>query len=807
VITRRLIVYFFCAIAGGSLCAQSIRGRLTDSLNVAIPYSPVALLKAYDSLIYKGSITSDSGIFVFEQLPPGNYQLKIELPGYEKYTSGSLQADSMVDLAVPTIRLHSSAIRLNEVSVTGFKKSIEFSKGNIIVNVANSALAVGNTAYDLLMRLPGVTLDPVNYNISIQGREGAKVMVDGRVQQLSGRQLINFLQSISAASIEKIEVLKNPPIRYDASGTAGIIHLKTKKVHLYGSSGSITSSASQGFYGRGESGFSLNYKTRKFTVFSNLFSEYGKYIYVNRFNRTINYKDLSTQIDQEHVQTEWDKGLEANAGMDWFVSEKTIVGFKVTADPGRTDMSTRGTTIFSDTSSGYNRLDYYFTMPNVWSYANYNVNAEHRLDTNGGKIRLSVDYSPNQETFMGDFDNRFFNQDRASQPFRIFKSEYLETIYFFSSLVDLEKQVTPGTRISAGLKFNWQQLRRNYTIKNRDALTGNYITDTALTYGFNYLEKIMAGYAQVEQELGDFSIQFGLRTEQTSIGARVPGRSFNLARRYLNFFPLASIEYQASPKHNFQLSYNQRINRPGCYSLIPYKYFWGNLLVTEMGNPGLNPEYSNTVEFTHIYAGKISNALAFSKLNNYLLQYTIQNDSSREMIVTTTNLRHSTTLGYTFSFEARIRNWWEIRGNLTASYNTYSGKVNGMDYSALALGYDGLLTNVFLFPRNMKLEVEGQYFGPEPMGVFRPQPRWALNLALKKSFLKEKQLDLVVGINDVFYTLIGRNTVNFQNQQWKVSETYDSRRMKISLSYTFGKIKVEQRETSSNEEQREKLRH
>jgi iron complex outermembrane receptor protein len=778
-----------------------------DSLDAVIPYSPVALLEANDSLIYKGSITSDSGIFVFEQLPPGNYQLKIELPGYERYTSGSLRVDSLTNVAVPAIHLHSSAIRLSEVSVTGLKKSVEFRKGNIIVNVANSALAVGNTAYDLLMRLPGVALDPINNSISIQGREGARVMVDGRVQQLSGRQLINFLQSVSAASIEKIEVLKNPPIRYDASGTAGIIHLKTKKVRLYGVSGSITSSASQGFYGRGESGFSLNYKTRKFTVFSNLFSEYGKYIYVNRFNRTIKYEDLSTQIDQEHVQTEWDKGFEANAGMDWLVSDKTIVGFKVTADPGRTDMSTRGATHFSDTSSGYSRLDYYFTMPNVWNYANYNANAEHRLDTNGGKIRFSADYSPNYDTYMGDFDNRFFSQDRASQPSRIFKSEYQETIYFFSSLVDLEKLVSPGTRISAGLKFNRQQLRRSYAIKNRDALTGNYMTDTALSYGFNYLEKAMAGYAQVEQELGDFDIQLGLRAEQTFIGAGVPGRSFKLARQYFNFFPLASIEYEASDRHNFQLSYNRRINRPDCYSLIPYKYFWGNLLVTEMGNPGLNPEYSNTAEFTYVYAGKISNAFAFSKLNNYLLQYTIQNDSSREMIVSTTNLKHSTTLGYTFSFEAGIRNWWEIRGNLMSSHNTYSGKVNGLDYNTSALGYSGLLTNVFLLPGSMKFEVEGQYFGPQPMGVFTPQPKWALNLALKKSFLKDKKLDLVVGINDVFYTLVGRNKVKFQNQSWRVSETYDSRRIKISLSYTFGKIKVEQRETSSNEEQREKLRH
>ena len=800
------LIAVFLILLAGIAPAQSISGRVADSLGKPVPYSPVALVLAPDSLVYKGAMTDENGHYFFDHAAAGLYRICIDLPGYRRYYSMAFTLDSLDSLVLPVHTLQFSGVKLDEVAITAVKRSVEFRNGNIIVNIENSALATGNTAYDLLMHLPGVSVDPVNNNITIQGREGVKVMIDGRVQQLGGQQLINLLRSISAASIAQMEVLKNPPIRYDASGTAGIIHIKTKKMSLYGFSGSLSTSVSQGFYGRGESGFSLNYRSRKFNVFSSVFSEYGKFIYVNRFNRTVAYNNRNTQMDQEHTQTEFDRGGEANTGLDWYVSDKTTVGFKITNDPGKENLLTRGNVFLSDSGSGYNRLDYYFTMPGRWSYNNYNINAEHKLDTSGGKIRFSADYSPNEETAQAYFDNRFLSGDQNLLPPRIFKAKDTEHIDLFSALLDVEKQIGAGTGIEAGLKLNQQQLWRRYAVANRDDLTGNDVQDTALSYFYTYSEKIMASYGQVEQELGDFNFQLGLRAEQTLISAGVEGRD-RWNREYFNLFPLANVEYEVNSRHELQLSYNRRINRPEGFSLIPYKYFWGNIFVTETGNPDLKPEYSNTLEFTHVYKGIISNALAFSRLENYLLQYSFQNDSSKEMVVSVANLKSSTTLGYSLFFEAGIRNWWQMSGNLMFSYKTYAGKVNGLDYSASGLGYSGLLTNIFLLPKELKLEVEGQYIGPNPMGVFTPQPRWALNLALKRSFLKDRKLDLTIGISDVFYTLIGRNQVSFQNQRWEVSETHDSRRIKISLSYQFGKIKSEERETSSNEEQRERLKH
>ena len=794
-----LILFITC-----KLSSQSVAGRISDSLDVPIAYSPVALLNAKDSSIYKGTISDEKGNYIFEKADPGNYMLKFSILGFEEKVDSPFQLDSNASLDRGSIHLRNlKGVDLAEISVSTLKRSVEFKNGNITVNVENSALAAGNSAYDLIMKLPGVAVN--EDGISIQGRAGVKVMINDRIQQVSYRQLINILKGISGSSIEKIEVLKNPPVKYDAAGTAGLINIKTKKIKITGFSGTAATSGSQGFYPRGESSLSLNYKTKRFVFFSDISSEYGKFISVNNFNRIITYNSVTSALNQRHVETEVGYELLVNAGMDWQINKRNIVGVKATVGPGHDDSRSVGQTFFND-GSVYDRMNYDNTMLNTWNYMNYNVNAEHQFDTLGSKLIFSADYSPNWDDYHGGFDHHFlYGDDEVSSP-RIFRTFLREDLNLLSSKLDFESPLSESTSLQAGLKAADQELRKHYLFENKDVQRGEYMTDTTYSNHFNYKEQILAGYINIEQEFDGFELSAGLRAENTRINMNSPDKHFKKSLNYFNVFPVISIEAEPNENNNFELSYNKRINRPESYAFYPYKFFWGNLLTSSKGNPNVFPEYSHSFELTHVYKKIMSNALAYSHMNNYLLNYTLQNDSSKEIIEYIANLKNSQTLGYTLFCEFKLRNWWILSGNITLSYLSFKGQVNDQDYSTSGYSSSALIRNELILNKKSKMEISGQYVGSQPLGIFVIQPRWSLNVAYKIKCLNEK-LDVVFGMDDIFYTFIGRNQVNFQNQKWNISETFDSRRFKISLSYNFGKLKVERRDISSNEEEKEKMKH
>src|SRR6218665_3281230 len=156
------LIAVFLILLAGIAPAQSISGRVADSLGKPVPYSPVALVLAPDSLVYKGAMTDENGHYFFDHAAAGLYRICIDLPGYRRYYSMAFTLDSLDSLVLPVHTLQFSGVKLDEVAITAVKRSVEFRNGNIIVNIENSALATGNTAYDLLMHLPGVSVDPVN---------------------------------------------------------------------------------------------------------------------------------------------------------------------------------------------------------------------------------------------------------------------------------------------------------------------------------------------------------------------------------------------------------------------------------------------------------------------------------------------------------------------------------------------------------------------------------------------------------------------------------------------------------------------
>ena len=784
--------------------SQSIKGKIVDSIGTSVSFVTVALLKKSDSTIYRGALTDDKGLYEFSKIVQGIYLLKVSTVGYKTTFSNEIPVDSLSAIQMPDISLQTEGVSLNEVSVIATKKPMEFKNGNIIVNIEGSPLAVGNSVYDLLMRLPGVVVN--DGAISIQGKSGVRVLIDDRVQQLSGDQLMGVLKSMSASMVEKIEILKNPPVKYDAAGNAGVINIVTKKIKITGFSGSVNLSSQQGFYGTQIGGIALNYKGKKFTFFSgaNVNNQYQNN--VNHQYRAVTYNGVTTTLDQ-HSQ-EKDGGIVGNAfvGFDWYANDKNTIGIRVEDMPGSTNRVRIGTNNISDNSLGYNQLNFNASVPNVWNIIYTNINAEHLFDTLGTKLKFNADlYDPFVDIYGGSYQNNFSNSNGTTAlPPYYFNNYNTLTFKTLLTRLDFEKKFSKTFSLEAGAKASFQNMQSTYTLQNLNDTTKRYITNPVFTNTFTYKEQIMAGYVNLQKQLKKFSLQAGLRAENTDIHTLSITSGIAYTRQYFNLFPTASIGYNKNDKHNFQLSFNRRIDRPDYNSFNPYRQFFGSLLAQGQGNPFLYPSFTNNYEISHNYKGIIGGSFSYSRTTNYIFGYQTQNDSTKQTLSKIANLKSSETYALSMFVQKDLTKWWTLSLNATGFYFGFNGTVNGINYTKSAPALYGYVSNMIRLPKNFKVEVSGLFLSPWTDAVNNLKSRAAVNFAIKKSFFDDK-LNLSIGVNDLFFSLVTKNTQYVPNQIYQVTVTHDTRRLVTALTWSFGKVKIQQRDVNGNDADKKRL--
>src|ERR1051325_4666282 len=247
-----------------------VSGTVIDGNTKTIESATITLLRAKDSSVAKMSVADKNGKFVFENVADGKYLVSITATGHQKGFSESFEINAVnTSITLKTVELIQLEKTIGAVTVTTKKPLIEQKIDRTIVNVEASVTNVGNSALEVLEKSPGITVDK-DGNISLKGKAGVQVYIDGRPSYLSGADLANLLRSMSASQLDQIEIMTNPPAKYDAAGNAGIINIKTKKNKQFGYNGSITSGFSQGKYPRFNESGNFNYRNGKFNLFTSV---------------------------------------------------------------------------------------------------------------------------------------------------------------------------------------------------------------------------------------------------------------------------------------------------------------------------------------------------------------------------------------------------------------------------------------------------------------------------------------------------------------------------------------------------------
>ncbi len=757
-----------------------------------IPFANVILTQE-DGNIVNGGITDEDGNFSITA-KKGKYKLIISFIGYVDMNQDIELLDT---INLGTITLTDSTTSLDEVVIKTTKKVIERKPDRLIFNVENSIAASGGDAMDALRVAPGIALQ--NNAITMIGRGESRVMIDGRLLQLSGEELVDFLASIAADDIKKIEIITNPPAQYEAAGNGGLINIVYKR----------------GARNSWKNNTSLAYNQNKYqftTLRNNFFYNKNRLRFSLSTNGTLGNRREDEEIDVLYPDGQWlsDANVKARRdnisgrlSIDYDITEKTTIGAQYLGNYSTPDYDILANTqIFNATNQIDSTLiNNSFSGRSINSHL-YNVHMTTKLDTLDRKISFDLDYF--------DYDNKLKQNDLVNS-----FSPNGDFIGINLQSQNLGNQRIDNVSFKVDVEHPFSNININYGgkisfIKTINDLQNLTIQSAAPLFNpnssneFEYTEKIQAAYINGSKKIGDhWEFQAGLRLENTDTEGFSKTLNQKNTNQYLKLFPTAYISYQKNDNHTFSFNYGKRINRPSFRNLNPFRIYINSNAFSE-GNPFLQPSFTDNFEFNHTYKGKLTtNAFLNIRSDGFGTIFSADEETEIQSIIRENYYtNYNWGIGEIHSFDTL--SWWKSQNQiyLLGSKTVVDDNVVGVPQNGTQLYF--ATNNTFSLSKNTKLQANFWYRSPSKFVLFDISESYSFDLAIKHSMFKDKlQLSLV--LNDIFDKANdGKLTSIVNNVETVYAQNYSTRFARISISYSFGnsKIKNKQRNFGNDEERR-----
>jgi iron complex outermembrane recepter protein len=795
---RKILV--FIAVLGlsfSTIQAQKIIGKIKDESGKGLEKTTITLLRAKDSAEIKFNATDKSGGYVFSAINPGNYIVKVTHIGYVTHYSDAFELKSGMDFNVPDLNLVKSAAVLQGVSVSASKPMVEVKADKTILNVEGTINATGNDALELLRKSPGVLVDKDD-NLSLAGKNGVQVYIDGKPTPLAGADLAAYLKSLQSAQIEAIEIITNPSAKYDAAGNAGIINIRLKKNKTFGTNGSVNAGYNIGVYPKYNGGFSLNHRNKNVNIF-------GNYNYNNSKNSMLFelYREqLDTIFDQKNQFLSTNKSHGFKGGLDYFINKKSTIGVLINGNiSDNSNLTNSRTPIIYKISKITDRI-LVANNSSEQERNNVNFNLNYRyVDTSGRELNLDGDYGLFRINSNQLQPNYYYDPSGTTIQ--------SQTIYRFISPTDIDIYTLKGDyeqnfkkgRLGLGFKSSIIRTENNFGRYDVQQLNPEVKQlDVPRSNQFNYSENINALYVNYNKQLKGVMIQAGLRMENTnstgdSYGLNANGTVNNSSkltfeRKYTDIFPSAAISFNKNPMKQWGISYSRRIDRPAYQDLNPFEFKLDEYTFMK-GNTELRPQYTNIISLTHTYKYKLTTKLSYSHVADVFTQLVDTTEKSKSFM-TKKNLAtqdvFNLNISYPFSYKA-----YNAFVNLSGNYSHYKADFGGGNR---VVDLDVVSFNIYMQhsinigKKGWKAEASGWYNSPSIWGgTFESKALWSMDAGVQKTLFKGKG-NLKVSVSDIFYTMRWRGTSNFAGQLLSVSGRPEARQLRTSFSWRFGSNQV-----------------
>src|SRR5882724_3013826 len=490
--------------------AQQISGTVLDGDQAPVAGASVAIRKAADSSVLKYSITDTKGKYGFSAIAPGRYFFQVSNIGYADQRSAVYTVQGNGSGTAPAIQLHKIAGDLKQVVVNGRKPVIEVKADKMVLNVEGNINAVGEDALELLRKSPGIMVDKDN-NISLSGKNGIRIYVDGRQVPLNGTDLSDYLKTIQSAEIESIEIISNPSAKYDASGNAGIINIRLKRNRSFGTNGSLTGGYNLGTHSNYNGGLSLNHRDARW----NLFGNYNYNNTISTMNMVLHREQLDTLFDQKSSFKIASSSHSFKAGADYFLNKQNTFGILVNGTLSDNQMESASGTPISYIPTG--KVDRILQANNSSSgrrdNGNLNLNYHH-TDTLGHELNMDADYGVYRIKSNQLQPNLYFDPYGINFLYGdVFNMLAPTNIDIYSFKTDYEQNFAKG-KLGLGGKTSFVNSGNDF--QQYDVYAATKIMDTLRSNNFRYKENINALYANYNRTLKGWTLQAGLRVENTN---------------------------------------------------------------------------------------------------------------------------------------------------------------------------------------------------------------------------------------------------------------------------------------------------
>lgn len=753
----------------------AVSGKVLDNTTKeAIPYVTVSIQDNTSKTAAVG-VTDDQGMFNLEELPSGKLTISFSYIGYQNYiqTLEIISGKPKTELGI--IFLHTDAVQLNAVEVvTGQKSSVSLKLDKKVFEVGKDVLSQNGSAHDVLNGVPSVTVSPTG-GISLRGNSSVLVLINGRQ---SGLTQSNSLDQIAADQIERIEVITNPSSRYDASGSAGIINIILKKNKKSGFSGQVRLVA--GSPNDSRLNPSINFKSDKINIFSNFGIRSSDYVGLYTTNQSTMNNGNPNYLN--HVQNEdrHDDGKLIYLGADYYIDEHRTITAAFFKNATKDDDKTR---LLYDYSNANHTRDSLLTREGK---------SLEKRDYNQFEFNYTQTFKKPSKKWTIDVQYDWWNSDKKWN--LLTQRIYPETLVYpgirtnsIGSSKDLLVQsdfILPIDTVSVfemGVKAEIRKVSSQFLAEQQQENIWTIYQN--IDNDLNYTETISSAYAQYSNKFKRFNYMLGLRTEFTKIAITDIKNTYNDDKKYNKLFPTVNLSYKFEGS-TLQLNYSKRINRPPLYALYPFNELT-DLNAQYIGNPDLNPSYSDVFELAFLKAWKkltLNPSVYYQWESGYIQDFTYRENDI--FFTTPINIQHEIRRGIELSTLYNPLKWLQVNLEMNFYHFTQKGSYQdeNLDYSGKT--FTGRLSTQVKLPSKFSFQGRYNFRGAQQNAQTRNDALQSLDFGLSKILLKDKAT-IVFDVTNAFDLRQNKSTTTGTDYYITENSIPNAARYRLSFVYRF----------------------
>ena len=796
IIILTLLVTIIPAVSNAQYIVQ---GTVTDAEGEPLSLATVVLLWPSDNSLIDGGVANIDGDFELDIDRSGSFVLRISMVGFSTFYSDPFQLSiSSTQQDFGTIVLQPGNLELESVQVTADRPFMIREIDRTVLNVEGRVSTAGASTLQILEQAPGIIINRQNNAITMLGKDGVNVMINGKEQYMPADALLDYLAGLDAGNIRSIELITTPPASFDAEGNAGFINIELKENLNNGYNGTVTASAG---YGRGETGnvsINMNYRASKVNISGNY-----SYLRSGQEQFTTFFRQAGSGTDLREVILTSDRGPTQNnhnsrISLDYNLGENTILGTFVSGYTNRWDMKAVNNTRLRFPSLPDTLLTSRNNEDNDWDHLHTNLNLSHRFG-DGSSLNLDFDHliydNRNPVSYnltFSDDNNNTLGQERIfsqkNTPFDITAGK-----------ADYTRSLTGDLKMSSGFKFSLSRFENEVLVEENEVLQPGFTSQSDLE------EQILAAYSQFDYQLTEnTAVKAGLRLEHSDTelistnGGTVVNRSIG------RFFPSLFFTHDINQQNSLNLSYAKRINRPAFSDMAPFVIFL-DPSTSFGGNAALQPAVAHT--FQAGYRFKDLNITAqYSLEDSSIIRFQNRfNPADNSQLIIPDNLSDQQIFTTSVAFPFRVARWWRMR--TSATYTWRESKIRDQS-GILTFRNNNLSINgsqSFTLRNDLSAEISGFFQTHSQVGNVRFDPLGSLNVGIQKQFSNNSRLSF--NVTDVLNSLKRTGKTNQAGEDFFVNRTFDfsQRTFRLTYSLSFGSQKIKgarDRDSASEEQQR-----